>query len=149
MAATTLSIFFTTGAQPRAGAPLAATRGTIVRITIENTISVFIIELRAEEDSILIQTFYPFPRLGLSPIPVPAHLRGFGFETTLSPAPVDTDLTPYLQSKRAMNPKSMCGCMWQWKRLKPGWSAVKSIVISWNLPGIHTSFFTTDIGYPA
>src|SRR5580700_4272598 len=86
MAATTLSIFFTTGAQPRAGAPLAATRGTIARITIENTISVFIIEPRAEEDSILIQTIYPFPRLGLSPIPAPAHLRGFGLGKTLSPA---------------------------------------------------------------
>jgi len=25
-----------------------------------------------------------------------------------------------LQSNRAMKPKSMCGCMWQWKRLRPG-----------------------------
>src|SRR5580700_1372267 len=67
MAATTLSIFFTTGAQPRAGAPLAATRGTIARITIENTISVFIIEPRAEEDSILIQTFLPVSSSGALP----------------------------------------------------------------------------------
>jgi hypothetical protein len=25
-----------------------------------------------------------------------------------------------LQSNTAMKPKSMCGCMWQWMRLRPG-----------------------------
>ena len=52
------------------------------------------------------------------------------------------------QSKRAIKPASIWACMWQWKRLRPGSSAVKSRVISWEPPSIATSLITPAVGIP-